>query len=59
MCDLKVVSNNNAFYITGPDNAARMLKRIKPDLFGEPLQPGVFGAGPRGRTEEVISGIVP
>ncbi len=34
MCDLKVVSNNNVFYITGPDNAAKMQKRINADLFG-------------------------
>ncbi len=41
MCDLKVVSNNNVFYITGPDNAAKMQKRIDRDLFDEayPEQP--------------------
>ena len=35
MCDLKVVSNNNVFYITSPDNAAKMQKRIDRGLFGE------------------------
>lgn len=41
MCDLKVVSNNNVFYVTSPDNAAKMQKRIDRDLFGEayPEQP--------------------
>ncbi len=39
MCDLKVVSNNNVFYITAPDNAAKMQKRIHADLFGEPVPP--------------------
>lgn len=42
MCDLKVVSNNNVFYITAPDNAAKMQKRIHRDLFGEPDAPAAM-----------------
>jgi len=36
MCDLKVVSSNNVFYITGVENAAKMQKQVHRDLFGEP-----------------------
>jgi hypothetical protein len=36
MCDLKVVSNNNVFYVTSVENAAKMQKQIHRDLFGEP-----------------------
>ncbi len=47
MCELKVVSNSNVFYITGVENAAKMQKQIHRDLFGDPAPPppppGGFG----------------
>ena len=50
MCELKVVSNNNVFYVTSVDNAVKMQKRVHRDLFGEPpapmaVPPGAFGLG--------------
>ena len=39
MCELKVVSNNNVFYVTSVENAVKMQKQIHRDLFGEPLPP--------------------
>ncbi len=51
MCELKVVSNNNVFYVTSVENAAKMQKQIHRDLFGEPqvpqaLPPGGLGGVP-------------
>ncbi len=48
MCELKVVSNNNVFYITSVENAAKMQKRISRDLFGPetlPPSPNIGGSG--------------
>ena len=51
MCELKVVSNNNVFYITGVENAAKMQKQVHRDLFGEPMTAqlppfgGIVGGG--------------
>ncbi len=39
MSDLKVVSNNNVFYITDAANAEIMQRRVHRDLFGVPTPP--------------------
>jgi len=36
MCELKPVWNNNVYYITSPENAARIQKDVNKELFGEP-----------------------
>ena len=41
MSDLKVVSNNNVFYITDAANAEMMQSRVHRDLFGSPPPPPV------------------
>ncbi len=41
MGDLKVVSNNNVFYITDAANAETMQRRVHRDLFGTPPMPTV------------------
>lgn len=45
MCDLKAVSANNVFYVTTPENAAKLQKEANRELFGDPwpaLPMGVF-----------------
>ena len=42
MSNLKVVSNNNVFYITDAANAETMQRRVHRDLFGVPTPPPVI-----------------
>ena len=36
MCEMKPVWNNNVYYVTTPENAARIQKDVNKELFGEP-----------------------
>ncbi len=36
MCELKPVAMNNVYYITTPENAAKLQKQVNADLFGAP-----------------------
>jgi hypothetical protein len=38
MCELKPVAMNNVYYLTTPENAAKLQKEIQKDLFGPPPQ---------------------
>ncbi len=39
MCELRPVALNNVYYITTPENAARLQREVNRDLFGEPPVP--------------------
>jgi RNA polymerase sigma factor (sigma-70 family) len=40
MCELKPVAMNNVYYLTTPENAARLQKEVNRDLFGESAAQG-------------------
>jgi hypothetical protein len=54
-CEMRPVVMDNVYYLTTPENAAKLQKEINRDLFGEPLPfnpsaqglggPGGFGGG--------------
>jgi hypothetical protein len=39
MCDVGVAVTDNVFYVTDPENAARLMKETERNLFGEPQVP--------------------
>ncbi|HVK16561.1 MAG TPA: RNA polymerase sigma factor [Fimbriiglobus sp.] len=48
MCGLKPVAMNNVYYVTTPENAARLQKEVSRDLFGEPQSASPTIAVPAG-----------